>query len=99
MISALKSNASLVCLTVHENNFSKSYLIIYLRADVTAKEDIENIFLDLVDLDRGTTAEALYQALKKTLLTAGLDNEYIKSDLIRIATDGASVMTGRERVA
>lgn len=69
-----------------------------MRADVTGSDDIKNIFLDLVELDKGTTAEALYQALKKTLLTAGLDDEYLKSHLISISTDGASVMTERERV-
>lgn len=76
-------------------NCGKIY-IIYLRADVTGREDIENISLDLVELDKGTTAEALYQALKKTLLTAGLDNGYLKSHLISISTEGASVMTERE---
>lgn len=40
---------------------------------VTVREDIENIFLDLVELDKGTTV-ALYQALN----TSGLDNEYLK---------------------
>jgi len=59
---------------------------------VKGREDIESIFLDLVELDKGTTADALHQALKKTLLTAGLDNESLKSHLISISTNGASVM-------
>lgn len=97
MISALKSNDYFVSLTVDESsNFGKSYLIIYLRADVTGREAIENIFLDLVELDKSLIQCLCCCSLKNTLLTAGLDNEYLKSHLISIATDGASVMTGRE---
>lgn len=66
LISALKSNDSFVSLIVDKrSNFAKSYIIFYLRGDVTGREDIENIFLNLVEIDKGTTAEALYQALKK----------------------------------
>lgn len=66
LISALNSNDSFVSLIVGgRSNFAKSYLIFCLRADVTGSEDIENIFLKLVEIDEGTTAEALYQALKK----------------------------------
>ncbi len=74
--------------------FGRSYLILYLRGDVTGDSEIENIFLDLIELEEGTTA--IYKALKKSLLEAGLDDEYLKSHLICLTTDGASVMTGRE---
>ncbi len=63
---------------------------------MTGDSEIENIFLDLIEMEEGTTADAIYKALKKSLLEAGLDDEYLKSHLICLTTDGASVMTGRE---
>ncbi len=94
-ISTFKSVGSWIGLTVDESTvFGRSYLILYLRGDVTRDSEIENIFLDLIELEEGTTA--IYKALKKSLLEAGLDDEYLKSHLICLTTDGASVMTGRE---
>ncbi len=63
---------------------------------MTGDSEIENIFLDSIELEEGTTADAIYKALKKSLLEDGLDDEYLKSHLICLTTDGASVMTGRE---
>ncbi|XP_026108303.1 E3 SUMO-protein ligase KIAA1586-like [Carassius auratus] len=54
------------------------------------------MFLDLIELEEGTTADAIYKALKKSLLEADLDDADLKSHLICITTDGASVMTGRQ---
>ena len=36
------------------------------------------------------------QAFKKNLKKVDLDDEYLKSHLVSIATDGASVMIGRD---
>ena len=55
--------------------------VIYLRADVTGRGDVENTFLDLVELE-GTTAADVYQTLKKSLKQAYLDDEYLKSHLV-----------------
>lgn len=94
---SIKSAGSWICLTVDESTaFGRSYLILYLRGDVTGEGETENIFLDLIELEEGTTADAIYKALKKSLLEADLDDAYLKSHLICITTDGASVMTGRQ---
>ncbi|XP_059386262.1 E3 SUMO-protein ligase KIAA1586-like isoform X2 [Carassius carassius] len=96
-IVSIKSAGSWICLTVDESTaFGRSYLILYLRGDVTGEGETENIFLDLIELEEGTTADAIYKALKKSLLEADLDDAYLKSHLICITTDGASVMTGRQ---
>uniref|UniRef100_A0A6Q2YYZ8 DUF4371 domain-containing protein n=1 Tax=Esox lucius TaxID=8010 RepID=A0A6Q2YYZ8_ESOLU len=97
VISKIKNNGSLLSITVDESSaFGISYLVIYIRADVTGRGDVENIFLDLVELDEGTTAENVYKALKNSLMMAKLDDEYLKNHLISIATDGAAVMTGKD---
>ncbi|XP_034149789.1 E3 SUMO-protein ligase KIAA1586-like [Esox lucius] len=97
VISKIKNNGSLLSITVDESSaFGISYLVIYIRADVTGRGDMENIFLDLVELDEGTTAENVYKALKNSLMMAKLDDEYLKNHLISIATDGAAVMTGKD---
>lgn len=94
VISKIKNNGSLLSITVDESSaYGISYLVIYIRADVTGRGDVENIFLDLVALDEGTTAE---KALKNSLMMAKLDDEYLKNHLISIATDGAAVMTGKD---
>ncbi|XP_059424758.1 E3 SUMO-protein ligase KIAA1586-like [Carassius carassius] len=92
-----REEPSLTFLKVDESTaFGRSYLILYLRGDVTGEGETENIFLDLIELEEGTTADAIYKALKKSLLEADLDDAYLKSHLICITTDGASVMTGRQ---
>ncbi|XP_059358928.1 E3 SUMO-protein ligase KIAA1586-like [Carassius carassius] len=97
IVSTIKSAGSWICLTVDESTaFGRSYLILYLRGDVTGEGETENIFLDLIELEEGTTADAIYKALKKSLQEADLDDAYLKSHLICITTDGASVMTGRQ---
>lgn len=97
MISTLKSKESRVSITIDESTaYGFSYLIVYVRADVTGNGDIENMFLDLVELEHGTTAESVYGSLKESLNKSGLDDQYLRKCLVSIATDGASVMTGRE---
>lgn len=96
VISKIKNNGSLLSITVDESStYGINYLVIYIRADVTGRGDVENIFLDLVALE-GTTAENVYKALKNSLMMANLDDEYLKNHLISIATDGAAVMTGKD---
>ncbi len=47
-VSTIKSVGSWIGLTVNESTvFGRSYLILYLRGDVTGDSEIENIFWDL----------------------------------------------------
>lgn len=52
-------------------------------------------FLDILELKQGTNAESIYNSLKQCLHTVGLDDEFLGENLISIATDGASVLTGK----
>lgn len=82
-------------MTVDESKvFGLTYLIVFIRCDVTGDGDVENIFLDLVELKEGTDASSIYDALRQSLKTAGLDDDFLHKNLISIATGGASVLTG-----
>ncbi|KAJ4943641.1 hypothetical protein JOQ06_006139 [Pogonophryne albipinna] len=70
-------------------------MILYVRCDVTGKGDVDNVFLDLKELAQGTDAESIYNSLREALRDAGFDDEFLFINLISIATDGASVLTGK----
>ncbi|KAK1890660.1 E3 SUMO-protein ligase KIAA1586 [Dissostichus eleginoides] len=59
------------------------------------KGDVDNVFLDLKELAQGTDAESIYNSLREALRDAGFDDEFLFINLISIATDGASVLTGK----
>lgn len=95
LVKNIKEKKSRISLTVDESTiFGLAYLIIFIRCDVTGHGGVENIFLDLVELKEGTDASAIYDALRQSLKTAGLDDAFLQKNLISIATDGASVLTG-----
>ena len=96
MVSHIKKMDSFISITIDETTiFNKSYMIIYLRADV-GEGRVDNVFLDMMECSEGTTVAALYTTLLKTLHSRKLDQEYLKDHLIGITTDGALVMTGKE---
>ena len=93
MVAHIKKNQSFISIAIDETTiYNKSYMIIYLRADVGGQV-VDNVFLDMVECSLGTTATALYTTLMTTLHLHQLDEEYLKDHLIGIMTDGASVMT------
>ena len=51
------------------------------------------IFFDLVELE-GQGFEQIYASLLKSLHDGGVDNEYLRNNLIAFCSDGASVMLG-----
>ena len=94
VVPHIKKNNSFISIAIDETTmYNKSYMIIYLRADVGGQV-VDNVFLDMVQCSLGTTATALYTTLMSTLHSHQLDGEYLKAHLIGITTDGASVMTG-----
>ena len=72
---------------------SKSVLILYLRANVCQR--VSSFFLDLVELD-GSSADAILDAVLKTLSKHRFTDDYRSSHLIGVCADGASVMVGRK---
>lgn len=72
---------------------NKTTLIIYLKTSLGG-ENPECIFLDLCELD-SQDAEHIEMKLLETLKIHGFNEEYLKTNWIAIATDGASVMVGK----
>ncbi|XP_056091376.1 E3 SUMO-protein ligase KIAA1586-like [Rhinichthys klamathensis goyatoka] len=92
----VKEKDSRVSITIDESTIHGSpYLIIYVRCDVSGKGDVDNVFLDLVELTNGVDAESIYNSMMASLHKARMDDDFLKTHLISIATDGAAVLTGK----
>lgn len=92
----VKKIDSRVSITIDESTIhGRAYLIVYMRCDVSGKGDVDNVFLDLVELTDGVDAESIYNALMTSLHEAGMDDVFLKTRLISIATDGAAALTGK----
>ncbi|XP_062376891.1 E3 SUMO-protein ligase KIAA1586-like [Sardina pilchardus] len=95
-VSNVKKAQSKISITIDESTVhGRAYMIIYVRCDVTGKGDVDNVFLDIKELAQGTDAESIYNSLRETLRGASFDDEFLINNLISIATDGASVLTGK----
>lgn len=95
VVTNIKEKKSHISLTIDESTaYGRAYMIIFIRCDATGGGDVDNIFLELVELKDGTDADSIYNALRKSLKDAGFDDEYLQKYLISIAADGASVLTG-----
>ncbi|GBM78878.1 E3 SUMO-protein ligase KIAA1586 [Araneus ventricosus] len=74
---------------------AKSALIVYLNSE-NSKEHVPNsLFLDLIELPDQTSATIL-QALLNCLNQNGFCDDYLKDNLVAFASDGASVMLGKQ---
>ena len=73
---------------------NKSTLIIYLKCETSKIIDPHFIFADLIELEK-QDAETIYAALMKSLGKYGFDDCYFNQNLIAFASDGASVMLGK----
>jgi len=85
-----------VSITIDESAIHGSpCLIIYVRSDVSGKGDVDNVFLDLLELTHGVDAESMYNSMMASLHKARMDDDFLKTHLISIATGGAAVLTGK----
>lgn len=92
----VKEMDSRVSITIDERNIHGSpCLIIYAICDVCGKGkgDVDNVFLDLMELTDGVDAESIYNSMMASLHKAGMDDDFLKTHLISIATAGAAVLT------
>lgn len=95
-VSKIKELGSRISITIDESTVhGLAYMIIYVRCDMTGTGEVDNVFLDIVELSEGTDAESMYKSLRKSLRQAGLDDDFLGKNLICIATYGAAVLTGR----
>lgn len=89
-VAKVKELQSQISITVDESTVhGLSYVIIYVRCDMTGQGEVDNAFLDTVE---GMDADSIYRNLRDSLRQAGLDGEFLRKNLICIATDGAVVL-------
>ncbi|KAF3833306.1 hypothetical protein F7725_026971 [Dissostichus mawsoni] len=63
-VSNVKEMDSKVSITIDESTVhGHPYLIIYVRCDVSGKGDVDNVFLDIVELTDGVDAESIYNSM------------------------------------
>lgn len=69
-------------------------LVICLRTIVGENNVIITFFFDIVEL-QSTSAEVIKSAILKNLSSNGMDDNFLKQNLIAFVSDGASSMLGR----
>lgn len=75
------------------SNSQAKCLVICLRTLVNGQA--ANFFVDIIEIGGKATASNVYKTLRKSLESLGLDEVQLKSRLVGITTDGATVMTGK----
>lgn len=73
----------------------ESALIIYIKVETSKSDEPHFIFLDLLELP-AQTAETVVETVLVTLKKHGFDDSFLSTNLVSVATDGASVMLGRK---
>ena len=73
----------------------KSCLILYLRCSVSEDGAPVTVFLDLLELD-ALNADSILTSLKACLHSCGLSDDVLHECLLGFASDGASVMLGKQ---
>ena len=73
-----------------------STLIVYLKAQLETSGEPQFLFLDLVELTNGESADEIHKALVACLKRHGFDMDYLQEHFIAFTSDGASVLTGKK---
>ena len=73
-----------------------STLIVYLKAQLEMSGEPQFLFLDLVDLKNGESADEIYKTLLACLQRRRFDMDYLQKHFIAFTSDGASVLTGKK---
>lgn len=58
---------------------------------VSDNGNVDNLFLDVVELSDRVDAESIYNSIMASLQKVGMNNEFLRTHLISVATDGAAV--------
>ena len=101
LCAGIKGLSPHVALMLDESTLFKTAVIVLFLCtrlmkidEIDACNSVENVFLGLVEATAGTTTDGVFSAVHSELQQNGFDDEWPKSNLIAICTDGASVMTG-----
>ena len=73
-----------------------STLIVHLKAQLKMFEELQFLFLDLVELTNGESADEIYKVLLACLQWHGFNMDYLQKHFIAFTSDGASVLTGKK---
>lgn len=66
-VSKVKELGSRISITIDESTVhGLAYMIINVRCDMTGTGEVDNVFLDIVELSEGTDAESIYKSLRKS---------------------------------
>ena len=100
---------STICKTIKENNGKVSILIdesitgsdistliIYLNAQLETSGEPQFLFLELVELTNGESAEEIDKTLITCLKSNSFDMDNLQKHFNAFTSDGASVLTGRK---
>ena len=93
--SCIKEKRAKLSILVDESTTlsRKASLIIYIR--VAFEENLHTVFLDLLELS-ATDASTIFEELLNCLRSYSFDEDYLSEHLVSFASDGASVMLGRQ---
>lgn len=95
--TVIDSNSKIALLIDESTTISQlSSLIIYIRTMLPDMNEPANIFIEIIELE-DVTAEGIFNSLITHLRLLGLNDEFLKQNLIAVATDGAAVMLGRKK--
>lgn len=62
---------------------------------VSDNGNVDNFFLDVVELSDRVDAKFIYNFMMASLQKEGVNNEFLRTHLISIASDGTAVLTGK----
>lgn len=85
-----------ICVIVDESTSlsKKTMLVICLRTAIGSNEEIITFFFDIVELTE-TSAKSIKSAIITNLCFYGMNDEFLKKNLVAFVSDGASTMLGR----
>lgn len=96
MCNNIIENQRKICIIVDESTTisQKTMLVICLRTVVGENNEVITLFFDIVEL-KNTSAETIKSAILQNFALNGMDDHFLKQNLIAFVSDGASAMLGR----
>ena len=73
-----------------------SILIVYLDAQLEISGEPQFLFLDLMEITNGESADEIHKTLVACLKLYGYDMNYLRELFVAFTSDGASVLTGKK---
>lgn len=96
LCSDLLENKRKICIIVDESTTlsQKTMLVICLRAAVVNNNEVITFFFNIIEVE-STSADCIRKAILVDLSKYGLNEDFLKENLVAFVSDGASYMLGR----